>query len=74
MDNLSAYISIKAIELAQKHQVLLICLPPNTTHALQSLDVPTFSMFTIASVSGGSPRAGIWPFDDEAMKEKVDTF
>lgn len=42
MDNLSAHISIKVIELAQKHQVILMCLPPNTTHALQPLDVTTF--------------------------------
>jgi hypothetical protein len=42
MDNLSAHISIKLIELAQRHQVILMCLPPNTTHALQPLDVSTF--------------------------------
>jgi hypothetical protein len=42
MDNLSAHISIKAIEMAQKNQVILLCLPPNTTHALQPLDVVTF--------------------------------
>ncbi|CAF1531720.1 unnamed protein product, partial [Rotaria sordida] len=42
MDNLSAHISIKAIEMAQKNQIILLCLPPNTTHALQPLDVVTF--------------------------------
>lgn len=42
MDNLSAHISIKVIELAKQHQVILMCLPPNTTHALQPLDVVTF--------------------------------
>ncbi|CAF2070950.1 unnamed protein product, partial [Rotaria magnacalcarata] len=42
MDNLSSHVSIKAIELAQQHQVVLMCLPPNTTHALQPLDVTTF--------------------------------
>lgn len=42
MDNLSAHISIRTIELAQKHQVILLCFPPNTTHALQPLDVVTF--------------------------------
>ena len=40
MGNLSTHISIKVIELAQKHQVILMCLPPNITDALQSLDVP----------------------------------
>ena len=42
MDNLPAHISIKMIELALKHQVILMCLPPNTTHALQPLDLTTF--------------------------------
>jgi hypothetical protein len=42
MDNLSAHISIKIIELAHKHRVILLCFPPNTTHALQPLDVATF--------------------------------
>ena len=42
MDNLSAHISIKNIELARTHQVILLCFPPNTTHALQPLDVTTF--------------------------------
>ena len=42
MDNLAAHISIKVIELAKQNQVILLCLPPNTTHALQPLDVTTF--------------------------------
>ena len=42
MDNLSAHISIKAIEIAQKHGIILLCLPPNTTHALQPFDVCPF--------------------------------
>jgi len=27
--------------------------------------------FTKSSVSGGFARAGVWPFDDTRMKEKV---
>ncbi|CAF4097226.1 unnamed protein product, partial [Rotaria sp. Silwood1] len=42
MDNLSAHISIKTIELALKNQIILMCLPPNTTHCLQPLDLTTF--------------------------------
>ena len=42
MDNLSSHISIESIELAQKHQIILLCLPPNCTHALQPLDLVTF--------------------------------
>jgi hypothetical protein len=39
MDNLSAHISIKVIKLVLKHQVILMCLSPNTTYTLQPLDV-----------------------------------
>ncbi|CAF1652461.1 unnamed protein product [Adineta ricciae] len=44
MDNLSPHISIKAIEIAQKHGIILLCLPPNTTHALQPFDVCPFGL------------------------------
>ncbi|CAF4355372.1 unnamed protein product [Rotaria sp. Silwood2] len=43
MDNHSAHISIDVIELAIKNQVILLCLPPHSTHALQPLDVVTLS-------------------------------
>lgn len=42
MDNLSAHMPIEAIEMGQKNHVIVLCLPPNTTHALQPLDVVTF--------------------------------
>ncbi|CAF1555168.1 unnamed protein product, partial [Rotaria sordida] len=42
MDNLSAHVSIKTIELALKNQIILMCLPPNTTHCLQPLDLTPF--------------------------------
>ncbi len=45
MDNLSAHMSIKVIELALKHQVILMRLSPNTTYTLQPLDVITFEFF-----------------------------
>jgi hypothetical protein len=56
MDNHSAHLSIDFIELAIKNQVILLCLPPHTTHALQQLDVVTLRYvkydelsFTLAS-------------------------
>jgi len=49
MDNLSSHISIEAIELAQKNQIILLCLPPNTTHALQPLDLVTFGYINVVS-------------------------
>jgi hypothetical protein len=42
MDNHSCHISIEMIELAKQHQILLLLLPPNCTHALQPLDTVTF--------------------------------
>ncbi|CAF4193627.1 unnamed protein product [Rotaria magnacalcarata] len=41
MDNHPAHINIDVIELAIKNQVILLCLPPHCTHALQPLDVVT---------------------------------
>ncbi|CAF1483103.1 unnamed protein product [Adineta ricciae] len=57
MDNLSPHISIKAIEIAQKHGIILLCLPPNTTHALQPFDVCPFG-------SVGNSYLRIPTFDD----------
>ncbi|CAF5019851.1 unnamed protein product, partial [Rotaria sp. Silwood1] len=71
MDNLSSHISIKSIELALKHEIILLCLPPNTTHTLQPLDVVTFGSFSSSAISGGFRRAGILPWDGDAMKDKV---
>jgi hypothetical protein len=42
MDNHSTHISVDVIELALDNQVILLCLPPHSTHALQPLDVVTF--------------------------------
>ena len=41
MDNHPAHISIDVIELALKNQVILLCLPPHSTHTVHPLDVVT---------------------------------
>ena len=41
MDNHPAHISIDVIQLALKNQVILLCLPSHSKHALQPLDVVT---------------------------------
>ncbi|CAF4170131.1 unnamed protein product, partial [Rotaria sordida] len=43
MDNHPCHISIEVIEMAKQYQVLLLLLPPHSTHALQPLDFVTFS-------------------------------
>ncbi|CAF1674770.1 unnamed protein product [Rotaria magnacalcarata] len=43
MDRHPTHINIDVIELAIKNKVILLCLPPHSTHALQPLDVVTLS-------------------------------
>nr|XP_047144582.1 uncharacterized protein LOC124818106 [Hydra vulgaris] len=42
-DNLSANISLKALNTCEKHNITFLCLVPNSTHLLQPLDVGYFS-------------------------------
>lgn len=42
-DNLSAHVSLEAIELCSLHDIHFIFLPSNSTHLLQPLDVAVFS-------------------------------
>ena len=41
-DGHKSYINIDVIDLCRSNDVILFCLTPLTTHALQSLDVPVF--------------------------------
>ena len=38
-DNLASHISTNVIELCKQHNIEFVCLPPNSTHILQPLDV-----------------------------------
>ena len=42
MDGFSGHISLKIIEEARKNELILVKLPPNSTHYLQALDVAVF--------------------------------
>lgn len=42
MDNHSCHVSIDVIEMAKENQIILLLLPPHTTHCLQPLDTVTF--------------------------------
>lgn len=44
-DGHSSHVSIELIELAQKNDVHLLCLPAHCTHVLQPLDVGVFKAF-----------------------------
>ena len=38
-DNLSSHFTATVLRLAEQHDTLFVCLPPNATHLLQPLDV-----------------------------------
>lgn len=41
-DNLSSHINVQILELCKKHDIAFVCLPPNSTHLTQPLDVAFF--------------------------------
>ena len=45
MDNLQAHISIQTIDFAKNNGVVLLTIPPHTSHKLQPLDVTCFGPF-----------------------------
>lgn len=42
-DNLSSHINTRVLELCERHNIRFLCLPPNTTHLTQPLDVAFFA-------------------------------
>ena len=45
MDNHESHISLQAIEKARKHGVVMLTIPPHTSHRLQPLDVSVYGPF-----------------------------
>lgn len=45
LDNLKAHISLKAEEIAKSNGIVLLTLPPHTSHRMQPLDVTVFGPF-----------------------------
>jgi len=41
-DNLASHINERVLELCDTHNIKFICLPPNTTHISQPLDIAFF--------------------------------
>lgn len=46
-DGHSTHLSFEFIEYALDHNIILLCYPPHTTHALQGLDVVIFGRFKL---------------------------
>ena len=42
VDGHGSHVNLELIDLARNNQIILLCLPPHTTHALQPLDVSVF--------------------------------
>ena len=42
VDGHKSHVTLEVIDLAREKNVILFCLPPHTTHALQPLDVAVF--------------------------------
>lgn len=42
-DNLSSHINMHVLQLCEQHNIRFVCLPPNTTHITQPLDVAFFA-------------------------------
>ena len=47
-DNLSSHISESVVRKCERHQIKFICLPPNSTHLTQPLDVAYFKPLKVA--------------------------
>ena len=45
LDNLKAHISLKAVEIAKSNGIVLLTLPPHTSHRMQPLDVTLYGPF-----------------------------
>ena len=45
VDGHKSHLSLELIDLARKKNVILFCIPPHTTHALQPLDMAVFKSF-----------------------------
>jgi hypothetical protein len=60
-DGHSSHITTEVIKFYIAKKILLICLPPHTTHMLQPLDVGVFS--PLNSIPKRSPRKNeIWQY------------
>lgn len=52
VDGHDSHVSIKAIKFCITHKIVLLCLPPHSTHLLQPLDVGVFSPLSVYYKNG----------------------
>jgi len=56
LDGHASHISTRTIEFCVSHNIILLCLPPHTTHILQPLDVGVFAPLSTAYKQGVHKR------------------
>jgi DDE superfamily endonuclease len=57
LDGYASYITTKAIKFCLASKIILLCLPPHTTHLLQPLDVGIFAPLATAYKAGVQERS-----------------
>ena len=48
LDGHDSHASLEIIQYTRRHRIVVVCLPPHTTHVLQPLDVGIFGRFKVA--------------------------
>ena len=73
-DRNRSHLTYGTVKLAIENEIIIICLPPHTSHALQPLDVGVFKglkadwrRILIYVNVGGFRGAGLWPFNSDAV-------
>jgi DDE superfamily endonuclease/Tc5 transposase DNA-binding domain/helix-turn-helix, Psq domain len=69
VDGHESHITTQAIRFCVNHKIILLCLPPHTTHLLQPLDVGVFSPLAVAYKNGILEQ---YSFTSSIVLDKVD--
>ncbi|KAJ8930756.1 hypothetical protein NQ314_016411 [Rhamnusium bicolor] len=75
-DGAKCHLDHTIVEVAERHDIVLFCVPSNTTHELQPMDKSVFRSFehhwddqslTPANIKARFAATGIFPFNPEAI-------
>ncbi|KAG5278091.1 hypothetical protein AALO_G00095080 [Alosa alosa] len=84
LDNLKAHISLKAIEMSKSIGIVLLTLPPHTSHRMQPLDVAVYGPFKTQysraldgwmrsprNITSGFRSTGIFPYNQDIFPDEA---